>query len=73
MDNNTDEYQTKITEDEQREIVQLNADYQEVIVELGELHLTKLNLNRELNDLNKTEGALNTKYDNLKQKESLFS
>ena len=72
MDNNTNDFQVKITEDEQHEIVQLNADYQSTILEMGELHLTKLNLNRELDELNKVEDTLNSKYDNLKQKENLF-
>ena len=72
MDNNINDFQVKITEDEQREIVQLNADYQETLIEMGELHLNKTTIKQELETLKETENDVNSKYESLKKKEELF-
>ena len=71
MDNNTD-FQVTITEDEKSEVVQLNADYQDTLIEMGELHISRNNLNKELDNLKKLEEQVNSNYENLKKKEELF-
>ena len=72
MDNNIKDFQINITEDEQREIVHLNADYQETLIEMGELHLNKVTINQELEKLKETEEHVNSKYETLKKKEEMF-
>ena len=68
MDNN----EIKLTTDEQAEIIQLNQEYQDVLIAFGELHLKKMQLKAEEESLVSTEQEYKESYIEVEKKEFNF-
>jgi len=68
MDNN----EIKLTTDEQAEIVQLNQEYQEVLIAFGELHLKRMQLKLEEENLTSIEEQYKESYVEVEKKEFNF-
>ena len=65
--------QIKITEDEQAEIVRLNAEFQNLLLRLGETSVEEINLKKELSELKKFRKNCKKLYNDLKNKENMFT
>lgn len=61
-----------LTTDEQGEIVQLNSDYQEILIELGQLYLRKLQVDAENESIDKLETDHSNTYIEIQKKEKDF-
>lgn len=71
--NNENKSQIKITEDEQAEIAGLNAEFQNLLLQLGDTSIKKINLKKELSEIKKFQKTCKKLYYELKNKENLFA
>ena len=71
--NNENNSQIKITEDEQAEIAGLNAEFQNLLLQLGDTSIKKINLKKELSEIKKFQKKCKKLYYELKNKENLFA
>jgi len=60
----------KFTSDEQAEMAQLNGQYQNLLLEFGELHLRSIQLKREQANIEEDESDLSETYSDLQKKET---
>jgi len=67
-----DNKEIKLTTDEQAEIMQLNQEYQEVLIAFGELHLKKIQLKLEEENLTSLEDQYKESYIEVEKKEFNF-
>ena len=63
----------KFTNDEVDEVTHLNAEYQSLLLELGELYLKKMQIENEQSDIKTSESELQNVYSDLQKKESTLS
>lgn len=70
MENNN---QCKITDDEKSELVELNAEYQTLLLSMGELLVTEVSLKEELKSLKNTKKKYKESLAHFKNKEKIFS
>ena len=64
--------QGKITEDGQSELVELSAEYQNILLGLGELQVEELSLNQQLNEIKETQSKYQESLIQFKSKEKMF-
>ncbi len=69
MENN----QCKITEDEKNELVELNAEYQTLLLSMGELSVNEITLKAELKSVRQTKKKYKESLIQFKNKETIFS
>jgi len=69
MENN----QCKITEDEKNELVELNAEYQTLLLSMGELSVNEITLKAELKSVKQTKKKYKESLIQFKNKETIFS
>lgn len=69
MENN----QCKITDDEKNELVELNAEYQNLLLSMGELNVEELSLKTQLKSLKQTKKKYRESLIQFKNKEKIFS
>lgn len=69
MENN----QCKITDDEKNELVELNAEYQNLLLSMGELNVEELSLKTQLKSLKQTKKQYKESLIQFKNKEKIFS
>tara|TARA_B100002019_G_scaffold155373_1_gene133835 strand:+ start:1279 stop:1554 length:276 start_codon:yes stop_codon:yes gene_type:complete len=69
MENN----QCKITDDEKNELVELNAEYQNLLLSMGELNVEELSLKTQLKSLKQTKKKYKESLIQFKNKEKIFS
>jgi len=69
MENN----QCKITEDEKNELVELNAEYQNLLLSMGELSVNEITLKAELKSVRQTKKKYKESLNQFKNKETIFS
>ncbi len=69
MENN----QCKITDDEKNELVELNAEYQNLLLSMGELNVEELSLKTQLKSLKQTKKQYKESLIQFKNKEKVFS
>jgi hypothetical protein len=69
MENN----QCKITEDEKNELVELNAEYQNLLLSMGELSVNEITLKAELKSVRQTKKKYKESLIQFKNKETIFS
>ena len=67
-----DNKEIKLTTDEQAEIIQLNQEYQDVLIAFGELHLKKMQLKEEEENLTSHEEQYKESYIEVEKKEFNF-
>ena len=67
-----DNKEIKLTTDEQAEIMQLNQEYQEVLIAFGELHLKRMQLKLEEENLTSIEEQYKESYVEVEKKEFNF-
>jgi len=70
MENNN---QCKITDDEKSELVELNAEYQTLLLSMGELMVNEVSLKEELKSLKNTKKKYKESLAHFKNKEKIFS
>lgn len=63
----------KLTTDEKNEVIQLNADYQELLLELGQLYIRKLQVDEERDIIDTLETEHSNAYSELQSKERDFT
>ena len=71
MDNN-EIAQCNITEDEQSELLELNSEYQNLVLSLGELQVKEITLKKELKLVKETNIQYKETLAQFKQKEKMF-
>ena len=71
MDNN-EIAQCNITEDEQSELLELNSEYQNLVLSLGELQVKEITLKKELKLVKETNNQYKETLAQFKQKEKMF-
>lgn len=69
MENN----QCKITDDEKNELVELNAEYQNLLLSMGELNVEELSLKTQLKSVKQTKKKYKESLIQFKNKEKIFS
>ena len=69
MENN----QCKITDDEKNELVELNAEYQNLLLSMGELNVEELSLKQQLKSIKQTKKTYKESLIQFKNKEKIFS
>ena len=70
---NTENTQCNISEDEQSELLELNAEYQNLLLALGELQVEELSLENELHIVKETKDKYKGLLIQFKNKEKMFS
>lgn len=73
MDNNNEKSQIQITEDEQSEIAGLNAEFQNLLLQIGNNNIKKIDLKKQLSELKKFERNCKKSYYELKKREDIFA
>ena len=63
----------QLTDDERLEVGQLNAEYQEILIELGQLYIRKLQVEEEGDIINSLETEHKKAYAELEKKELDFT
>tara|TARA_B100000676_G_C18063017_1_gene839079 strand:- start:1707 stop:1991 length:285 start_codon:yes stop_codon:yes gene_type:complete len=69
---NPETTQYNISEDEQTELLELNAEYQNLLLALGELQVEELSLDNELRIVKETKDKYKESLIQFKNKEKLF-
>ena len=64
--------EVKLTTDEVSEILELNNEYQSVLINFGQLHLQKIHLEKELTNISKLEEEYYASYDEIEKQEKNF-
>ena len=67
-----DSNEIKLTTEEQTEVVELNAEYQNVLIDLGQIQLTRLKLKEQLTSLDTSEEECKSAYMEIEKKEVNF-
>ena len=67
-----DSNEIKLTTEEQTEVVELNAEYQNVLIDLGQIQLTRLKLKEQLTSLDTSEEECKSAYMDIEKKEVNF-
>jgi len=68
MDNN----EIKLTTDERSEMLELNEEYQGVLIDVGQLQMRRLQLKEQLNEIDTTELECKLAYTEVEKKEYNF-
>tara|TARA_A100001037_G_scaffold67550_1_gene60007 strand:+ start:44619 stop:44963 length:345 start_codon:yes stop_codon:yes gene_type:complete len=63
----------KFTTDEVDEVTNLNAEYQSLLLELGEVYLKKIQIEEQQSEINSAEDELRGVYSDLQKRESTLS
>jgi len=72
MDNNK-KSQIQITEDEQSEIAGLNVEFQNLLLQIGNTNVKKMDFKKQLSELKKFERGCKKSYYELKKREDIFA
>jgi hypothetical protein len=67
-----DNKEIKLTTDEQAEMLELNHEYQTVLIDTGQLQMQRLQLTEKLEELNSTETQCKSAYAEIEKKELNF-
>jgi hypothetical protein len=64
--------EVKLTTDEVSEILELNNEYQNILINFGQLHLQKIHLEKELKNISKLEDEYHISYAEIEKQEKNF-
>lgn len=69
---NSNNPQIKLNEDEQRELIELDREYNLIVTKLGEISITREELSEELEKLSEIKLKYIKEYEDLKKTESIY-
>lgn len=64
--------EVKLTTDELNEILELNNDYQNILINFGQLHIRKVHIEKEQEQISKLEKEYHTSYIEVEKQEKNF-
>lgn len=67
-----DNKEIKLTTDEQAEMLELNQEYQTVLIDIGQLQMQRMQLKEQLEELDSTETHCKSAYTEIEKKELNF-
>lgn len=69
---NSNNPQIKLNEDEQRELIELDREYNLIVTKLGEISISRKELSEELEKLSEIKIKYVKEYEDLKKTESIY-